>query len=275
MWKKIKDLFSVKIEGVDQIESQLEGVDGGAASPAEARLKDEVDGASQSGPNLSDLIRQYLAPVFRADGFTGSGRNFRKNHSNWVLVLSIETSRAGDAFAINVGVQPKFAPDSLGKEVDPKKIKVQLCEFRRRVFTPDIDVWWKCDVSAENAPLVLQAAAQAYTEQMRAFVRDLCSEESAFSTIAVEQFSLESLGFGQFDTTEGRLALAIARYHLQRENWQNAQDFATLGLKHVGISVGLQRDLEELASLAKEKQSQEQNVDPLEKLAAEQDGLAV
>ena len=70
--------------------------------------------------------------------------------------------------------------------------------------------------------------------------------------IAVEQFSLESLGFGQFDTTEGRLALAIARYHLQHENWQNAQDFAvTLGLKHVGISVGLQRDLEELASLAR------------------------
>ena len=160
MWKKIKDLFSVKIEGVDQIESQLEGVDGGAALTCRSSFERRGRWASQSGPNLSDLIRQYLALVFRADGFTGSGRNFRKNHSNWVLVLSIETSRAGDAFTINVGVQPKFAPDSPGKEVDPKKIKVQLCEFRRRVFTPDIDVWWKCDVSAENAPLVLQAAAQ-------------------------------------------------------------------------------------------------------------------
>ena len=64
------------------------------------------------------------------------------------------------------------------------------------------------------------------------FCARLCSEQSAFSTVAVEQFSVEALGFGQFDTTEGRLALAIARYHSKHENWQRAEAFANLGLKY-------------------------------------------
>ncbi len=255
MWKKIKDLFSAKIDDVNELESDHARITSQSGEPEPGKSSEDSE---PSGPHLSDLIRQHLAPVLRADGFTGSGRNFRKNHHDWVLVFSVETSRAGDAFALNIGVQPKFAPDSLGKEVDPKKIKVQLCEFRRRVFTPEIEVWWRFEASTESMVLALQSAAQAYVQQMRAFVRDLCSEHSVFSSIAVEQFSVEALGFGQFDTTEGRLALAIARYHSKHENWQRAEAFASLGLKYVGISVGLQRDLEEVICFCKRMQDETQ-----------------
>ena len=54
---------------------------------------------------------------------------FRKNHHDWVLVFSAETSRAGDAFGLISEYKPKFAPDSLGKEVDPKNQKYSSVSF--------------------------------------------------------------------------------------------------------------------------------------------------
>lgn len=251
MWKKIKDLFSVRIEQEElQNLSSTELID----RPSDLDQGATLDPESKTGlPNLSDAIRRLLAPTLRADGFTGSGRNFRRNHTDWIIVLSVETSRSGSAFALNVGFQPKFAPDSLGKEVDPKKIKVQLCEFRRRVFTPDIDVWWQFEADLESMDSALRSAADAYVQQVRPLTRALCGEQSPFAVVELDRFSVEALGFGQFDTNEGRLALAISRYHYSRDNWLRAQEFAKLGLQYVGISVGLQRDLENLIEMTNQK----------------------
>ncbi|WMW81494.1 DUF4304 domain-containing protein [Undibacterium cyanobacteriorum] len=271
MWKKIKDLFSVKIDGeASDAEHELESGDVHENRPG----SDKSEGDNKSdGPNLSDLIRQHLAPVLRADGFTGSGRNFRKIHTDWVLVLSVETSRAGNAFALNLGIQAKFAPDSLGKEVDPKKIKVQLCEFRRRVLTPEIDVWWKFDSTPESMSEALQSAAQCYVQQIRSLARAICSENSPFASITPDDFSVEKMGFNQFDTTEGRLALSIARYRMKYELYESAQAFAQLGLKYVGISVGLQRDLEELIEEAIKKREKVLTVATSADVAADAESL--
>lgn len=267
MWKKIKDLFSVKID--DEVSDAEHKLESGTVHVNQLN-SDKSDGDSPSdGPNLSDLIRQHLAPVLRADGFTGSGRNFRKIHTDWVLVLSVETSRAGNAFALNVGIQAKFAPDSLGKEVDPKKIKVQLCEFRRRVLTPEIDVWWKFDSSPDSMIEALQSAAQCYVQQIRSLIRAICSENSSFASITPDDFSVEAMGFHQFDTTEGRLALSIARYRMKYEQYESAEAFAHLGLKYVGISVGLQRDLEELIEESIKKRKEVLTATTVPEVAAE------
>ena len=239
MWKKIKDLFAAKTDSLEANASELN----------EAKLSataDEQVEAEESGPNLSGLIRQHLAPVLRADGFTGSGRSFRKNHTDWLLVLTLETSRAGNAFALHVGIQPKFAPDTLGKPVDPKKLKVQLCEFRRRISSTSKDQWWEFEATEESMVNALQASAAVYVEHMRPLVHAICAEPSIFAQISVEEFSVQAMGFEGFASDEGRLALATARYLVLKEQTEKARAFAEHGLRHVGISVGLQRDFEEL-----------------------------
>lgn len=239
MWKKIKDLFAAKTDSLEANASELNAVKQSATADAQVEVE-------ESGPNLSGLIRQHLAPVLRADGFTGSGRSFRKNHADWLVVLTLETSRAGNAFALHVGIQPKFAPDTLGKAVDPKKLKVQLCEFRRRISSTSKDQWWEFEATEDSMASALQASAAVYVEHMRPLVHAICAEPSIFAQISVEEFSMQTMGFEGFASDEGRLALATARYLVLKEQTEKARAFAEHGLRHVGISVGLQRDFEDL-----------------------------
>ncbi len=246
MWKKIKDLFAAKTDSLEANASEIN------QSSAVVSLAAEEE-AEDSGPNLSTLIRTHLAPVLRADGFTGSGRSFRKNHTDWLFVLSLETSRAGNAFALHVGIQPKFAPDTLGKPVDAKKLKVQLCEFRRRISSTTKDQWWEFEANEESMTTALQAAAKVYVEYMRPLVHAVCGEPSVFAQISLQDFSVKAMGFEGFATDEGRLALATARYLVLHGEPEKARAFANHGLQHVGISVGLQRDFEDLLQLLDQK----------------------
>lgn len=239
LWKKIKDLFVAKTDSLEANAIIMNDAKIVTADDAQTDVE-------ESGPNLSGLIRQHLAPVLRADGFTGSGRSFRKNHTDWLFVLTLETSRAGNAFALHVGIQPKFAPDTLGKPVDPKKLKVQLCEFRRRISSTAKDQWWDFEATEESMITALQAAASVYVEHMRPLVHAICAEPSIFAEISVEKFNVQAMGFEGFASDEGRLALATARYLVLKKQHEKARTFAEHGLRHVGISVGLQRDFEEL-----------------------------
>ncbi len=239
MWKKIKDLFAAKADSVEVNIDKSSEVE--SAPPTQAQL-----GVEESGPNLSELIRLHLAQVLRADGFTGSGRSFRKNHVDWLFVLTLETSRAGNAFALHIGIQPKFAPDTLGKPVDPKKLKVQLCEFRRRISSTSTDQWWEFEATEESMTIALQAAAKIYAEYMRPLIQAICAESSIFERISIEEFSVRNMGFEGFASDAGRLALATARYLAFKGQVEKARAFAELGLRHVGISVGLQGHFEEL-----------------------------
>jgi hypothetical protein len=92
----------------------------------------------------------------------------------------------------------------------------------------------------------LQAAASVYAEYMRPLVHAICAEMSIFERISVEEFSVSSMGFDGFASDAGRLALATSRYLVLKGQNEKARAFAELGLRHVGISVGLQRDFEEL-----------------------------
>lgn len=251
MWKKIKDLFAVKADSLEANTNESSQT----SVVYEACAQEEPE---ESGPNLSGLIRLHLAPVLRADGFTGSGRSFRKNHADWLIVLSLETSRAGNAFALHAGIQPKFAPDTLGKPVDPKKLKVQLCEFRRRISSTTKEQWWEFEANEESMTAALQAASAVYIQHLRPLVQAICNEPSLFAQVTLENFSVQAMGFDGYGTDEGRLALATARYLVVHGETTKARAFATYGLQHVGISVGLQRDFEDLLKALEATQVQQQ-----------------
>ena len=91
---------------------------------------------------LESALRAYLVPVLREDGFSGSGRTFRRTRDGWVHVVNVQGSCRGGQFAINLGLQPLAVFHVLGELPDPKKITEPLCEFRRRLSDSGEDRWW-------------------------------------------------------------------------------------------------------------------------------------
>jgi hypothetical protein len=95
--------------------------------------------------SLEVAIRKCLAPCLREDGFAGSGRTFRRVLNGWIQVVNVQGSRYGGRFSINLGLQPLAIPDVVGNVPDPKKIREELCEFRRRLSESGADQWWTHD----------------------------------------------------------------------------------------------------------------------------------
>lgn len=54
---------------------------------------------------LNQLFASTLRRCF-ADGFTGSGRTFRRVAGEWVHVVNVQGSRYGGQFGVNVAVHP-------------------------------------------------------------------------------------------------------------------------------------------------------------------------
>jgi hypothetical protein len=96
-------------------------------------------GHQTATPRLENSIRAYLLGYLKEDGFTGSGRSFRRLTNGLIQVVNVQGSTYGGQFAINLGVQPITVPDALGNSSDPKKITERLCEFRRRLAESGAD----------------------------------------------------------------------------------------------------------------------------------------
>lgn len=240
MWQKFKELFVVKSE-------QLE-IDEVIASAEHAPQEEAEQTGNEvaAGVDLNRNIRQVLAPALRADGFTGSGRNFRKINADWVVIVSVESSRAGTGFALNIGLHPLAFHDVLGKPVDAKKIKMQLCEFRTRLPSQNKASWWHFESDEASVRQVIETIRNAYVQHCSKQLKELSGQRSPLCHARADQFAKGDYDFSPFQNADTRIALVIARLHQQQGRHIEAMAFAHYGLKHVGNSVGLRRDFEAL-----------------------------
>ncbi len=250
LWHKFKELFAVKqdkpvdyeeaehaeskenVTSIKELENQM---------PEERPAKEESTSAE-----LNRILRQILAPALRADGFTGSGRNFRKINSDWVTIISLESSRAGTGLAMNIGLHPLAFNDVLGKPVDAKKIKMQLCEFRTRLPSQNKASWWQFENDTPSMQCVMETIRDEYLYQCREQLKRLSGEQSPLIHAKVDHFAKGDYDFAPFQSADTRIALVIARLHQLQGRRTEAMAFAHHGLKHVGNSVGLRRDFEAL-----------------------------
>src|SRR5262249_40204830 len=112
---------------------------------------------------LEASIRTHLAPVLRADGFMGTGRYFRQTAEGLIQVVQVQGSQYGGKFAINLAIHPVTVPDVLGGRPDPDAIKVELCEFRRRLTESGSDQWWEHEPTKESMDAAIEKAAAVYS----------------------------------------------------------------------------------------------------------------
>ena len=201
-----------------------------------------------TAPRLETAIRAALASVLREDGFSGSGRTFRRVTGSWVQVLNVQGSRYGGSFAVNLAAHPLVIPDVVGNKPDPKKITQELCEFRRRLSETEADQWWKHDLTEESMLSAVREAAAVYRRRGNELFQRACGPHSGFNALLAANFSAGAYDTAGFGSTQVRMALALARLRQSESQPEEAKAFAAYGLAHAGSATLLRRELEALAA---------------------------
>jgi hypothetical protein len=207
-------------------------------------------GMSNSSYRLETSIKEHLAPILRADGFSGSGRCFRRVVQGLIQIVQLQGSRYGGSFAINLAIHPAGIPDVLGNVPDPAKMTAELCEFRRRMSESGTDQWWTHDASKESMDAAMLQAAGVYEATGRNLFAEQSRPDCPLLTLTPEQFESGQYRLSGFGATKVSMARAFALMRRSAGKLDHARAFAKIGLANVGSATGLRKELEELSVLA-------------------------
>jgi hypothetical protein len=210
----------------------------------------KVSRMSGSPPRLELSIKNHFVPILRADGFSGSGRNFRRVASDLILALQVQSSRDGGKFAVNLGIHPLAVPDALGGLPDPKKIVVTLCELRRRLSEHGSDQWWGYEATQTSMDEAVVRAARVYEMTGRRLFAEQTSPSSPLYLCTSEKFGVGDFDLSGFATTKARLARLFSIMRGASGNRDEQRAFARIGLESVGRATALKIELEALCALA-------------------------
>lgn len=202
---------------------------------------------SVATPRLEPAIRQALAPVLREDGFSGSGRRFRAEAGQWIKVVTVQGSRWGGSFAVNLGIHFATAPDMAGNAIDPKKMSEADCAFRRRLSETSHDRWWTHDEDATSMLAAVRSATETYVAFGRNYLSQAIEGLDAIAPKALFAGNYDLQGFGA--GTKANLGLALARIRSLQGRYAESREFARFGIDHLGLSTFLKAELETLSSM--------------------------
>lgn len=144
-----------EMSAFDRIKNRLRLIGRGqGAAPTTA----EGISTSRKPYTIEQAWTEHFAPVVRAEGFKGSGRNYRLVTDVFALAVNLQGSRYGGKFTVNLGVHPMSIPNVTGKMIDLKKFKEIECAFRERLTVDGHDTWWSY---GDNASSMAEAAKDA------------------------------------------------------------------------------------------------------------------
>jgi hypothetical protein len=199
--------------------------------------------------HIENAWRDHLVPLLRSAGFKGSGRQFRRIVNQFAECVSLQGSRSGDRFAVNLGVQPLAIPDVLGKPVDPRKIDEISCEFRRRLSEGNADHWWPYTQLVSSKVAAAQSSAAMFERFGLAYFHDMTSENSPLLRIDPISFDAGIFDFRGFNATKVRMSRALSLLRLASGDISASRAFARVALNAMGAGKGLKSELEALAGL--------------------------
>jgi hypothetical protein len=199
-----------------------------------------------SPPRLESAIRAAFSPTLRSEGFAGTGRRFHKCNGHWLRIITVQGSRHGGSFAVNLGIHYAEAPDLAGNKPDPKKMNEAHCEFRRRLSASNADMWWKHEGDQESMLSAMESAAAIYNHHGREYFGLACATLDSITPEALASGHYDLHGFG---STKVRLGLALARIRKLEGKAVEARGFAAYGIEHAGAAGFLMPELLALAAV--------------------------
>jgi Domain of unknown function (DUF4304) len=198
-----------------------------------------------SPPRLESSIRSAFAPLLRAEGFAGSGRRFHKYFGPWIQIITVQGSRYGGSFAVNLGIHFSAAPDVAGNPPDPKKMIEAHCEFRRPLSETSADMWWEHELDQTSMLYAVESAASMYSHFGCRYFEFACAGLNAITPEALASGTYDLQGFG---STKVRLGLALARIRKLEGRADDSRGFAAYALTHIGSATALKTELQALAA---------------------------
>lgn len=199
---------------------------------------------TEATPRLETAIREHLAPLLRADGFKGSGRRFHRTVGPWIEVLTVQGSRWGASFCVNLAIHYAAAPDVVGAPCEPGKMTEAHCEFRRRLAEANTDQWWEHGADAASMSTAVRAAAELYVRKGRDYFSQARRALEELTPLDLVDGRFDLCGFG---STATRTGLALARIRQIEGNTEASRGFARFALENIGSAVALKRELRALA----------------------------
>jgi hypothetical protein len=203
---------------------------------------------------LETSIKDHLAPLLRNDGFSGSGRTFRRVSGDFIHVVQVQGSHYGGRFAVNLAIHPIAIPDVMGNPPDPKRITDPMCEFRRRLSVSGGDQWWEHEATKDSMDAAVREAAAVYAQRGRELFAEQSGPQAPLSRVTPAEFENGRFDFSGFANTAVGMARALALMRRSAGNLDDARGFAHIGLKHVGSAVALRRELEDLCAAIDKEQ---------------------
>lgn len=186
-----------------------------------------------SKPRLETAIALHLAPILRADGFKGSGRQFRRTVGKWTHVVQVQSHRYDSGFCVNMSIHPVGVPDFGRKVHDPKKILEVDCRFRSRLTgIPNTkDQWWSHDGTLKGMCWAMILAAETYERYGRERFDLATADDSDLNCVSPTAFIKGK--FNGYGFCEDRSATAFVLAWMRRESGHlaEAKAFAEYALR--------------------------------------------
>jgi hypothetical protein len=194
------------------------------------------------------LLNRDFVPLLRADGFKGSGNTFRRVKGDRIDIVNIQGSRYGGQCCVNVAVHFSFLPSEGGGHVtDFKKLKEYQCTFRDRLQEArESDHWWPYGASDAEAEASVANLVAMWKRRGSSFFSNFEPFPDVLERITPAELDSDDFSNMPAAMTEVHAALVMARImkHLGRR--EQCREFAEVGLRHLGLAVGLKTELEHL-----------------------------
>ncbi len=187
-------------------------------------------------PKLEPSIHALLAPLLAEDGFSGSGRIFRRLDRDLTLVVAVSGTRYGGEIALSIGLQPIAAP--LEPPVSRGKLTTTHCEFSRDLGPAENDGRWRYQPTREAMDAAMGAAAETYCAFGRPFLQIMAGPFSPLRTATPQDFRDGARHFQVFRQTPVRMARALAHMRLAAGDRSAARGFARFALDDIGDDIG-------------------------------------
>lgn len=202
---------------------------------------------------FSELLRRELVPLLLGQGFEPTGSVFRRVQKERIDIVSLVGSRPGRRCCLNLGVHYSFLPPTgraPGAAADGKELREHDCAFRERLREPgEGDHWW--EYGADDATAKANAAALVDTFERRAplFFARFEPFPEVFNKVTPEQVEAGDLATMPSYPSRLHAALTMARIMKHTGRLDRCREFAEMGLRNLGSSVGARQELELLKDL--------------------------
>ncbi|MFT4253168.1 MAG: DUF4304 domain-containing protein [Caulobacter sp.] len=183
-------------------------------------------------PKLEPSIRAILAPVLAEDGFSGSGRAFRRLDRDLTLIVEVGGTRYGGEIALSLSLQPVAV--ALEPPVARGRLTAAHCEFTRDLGPAENDGRWRYGPTRQEMDAAVAGAAETYRAFGRPFLQIMAGPLSPLRTATPQDFADGARHFRVFRQPPARMARTLAYMRLAAGDRAAAHGFARFALDDIG-----------------------------------------